>query len=118
MKPTYIRITQCSVPTYWYSSKIGKVYKVKGKDNGDYAVKKGYILISDCTPVTLGKVRVKKYKGQELYGISAMIYTKDYEGKEFIIKTMERDGVNKGVFYEFGGHEDEFKFHESLVKPV
>ena len=121
----YIRITQVSNPNFWYVDKVGAVYKVKDVDsNGEYKVKDktdgnyGWIIPQDCIPITLGigsKVKVKKYKGQDLYGIDVDSYKKIVEiGIEFTINNIVKSGNE--TYYMVEGKSG--RFHESLVKPV
>jgi hypothetical protein len=106
--PTYIRITQAPLPTYWYSSKIGKVYKVKSSDSDTYFISKGRgINKADCEAIEIGvgnKIKVRK--SFEPY--------KHYEVMEFTVTEVKES--DEGISYLCG--EQGVQFHESLVKPV
>jgi hypothetical protein len=92
------------------------VYKVKDTYGEDYYdVGKGRVVsIQDCTPVTLGigsKVKVKKYKGQELHGIPEAEY-RMLVGKELTVDYISNDSMICRV------DNMAYSIHESLVKPV
>ena len=117
--PKYIRITQCSEPNLWYSSKVGKVYKIKeiykyDSTYYDLGTKDGkLVLVQDCEPVTIvvgSKIKVKKYKGQDLYGVGE-VYYKELIGKELIVKE-----TIQGIYYKV--EESTLRLHKSLVKPL
>ena len=118
---TYIRITSCSLDDHWYSSKIGNVYKVKkgvwktDPNYYDLGTKDGkLVLIQDCQPVNLiigSKVKVKKYKGQDLYGVPEAEY-RMLVGKELTVDYISEDSMLCRV------DNMAYIIHESLVKPV
>ena len=118
MKQSYIRITSCLRPNYWYADKIGKVYKVKEENKGAFLYiingKCKCIEIIDTEPVHLiigSKVKVKKYKGQDLHGIPEAEY-RMLVGKELTVDYISEDRMLCRV------DNMAYNIHESLVKPV
>ena len=117
MKQSYIRITSCLRPNY----KIGKVYKVIEENKGAFLYivdiingKYKCIEIIDTEPVQISigsKVKVKKYKGQDLHGVPEAEY-RMLVGKELTVDYISEDSMLCRV------DNMAYSIHESLVKPV
>ena len=65
-----VKIVKCSLSTYWYSDKIGKIYEVESEDETDYMVLPRHLhcnkllLKKDCRPLKAAESRKRAPNSQ------------------------------------------------------
>lgn len=90
----YVKIVKAMKPTFWYSDKIGEVYKVKNYDELDYLVlnvEENYYLIKKEDCVELKQVKRPAKPGDYIL-ITNPDFSYDYEKGDILIPSRRLTG--------------------------